>query len=233
MTDHVPANSHAHRRHGLKRKVRIEAGDLVQAIKRYALALAASPTNPKVIYVGGANSVGGDTLSVSTDGGGTWSEDLYAGNNGSKGHLRAEITQAATAGSTWGFNYGGMPVQVWTPGTVSSQDLAYATFQFAYKIPAGVSFQVWVEPGTGSPTNRIDWGTITGDGTWQLAQRQFAGSPNSEKFRTQLNSVNSRNQRSITLESTPMPIIWLRRPPICSIAGTITLRLTLIGKCTL
>jgi len=116
-----------------------------------------------------------------------------AGNNGSKGHLRAEITQAATAGSTWGFNYGGMPVQAWTPGNVTSQDMAYATFQFAYKIPAGVTFQLWVEPGNGSPTNRIDWGTITGDGTWQLAQRQFAGSPTSEKFRTQLNTVNSRN----------------------------------------
>ena len=116
-----------------------------------------------------------------------------AGNLGSKGHLRAEITQAGTAGSTWGLNYGGMPVQLWTPGNISSEDLGYATFQFAYKIPVGVSFQVWVEPGSGSPTNRIDWGTITGDGTWQLAQRFFAGSPNSERFRGVMNAQNTRN----------------------------------------
>lgn len=48
----------------------------------YALTLAVSPTNPKLIYVGGANSLGGDTLSVSSDGGTTWSSDLYAGNGG-------------------------------------------------------------------------------------------------------------------------------------------------------
>src|SRR5205085_12009835 len=33
-----------------------------------------------------------------------------AGYNGSKGHLRAEITQAATAGTSWGFSYGNIPV---------------------------------------------------------------------------------------------------------------------------
>ncbi|HLI77391.1 MAG TPA: choice-of-anchor D domain-containing protein, partial [Acidobacteriaceae bacterium] len=49
----------------------------------YDMALGVSPTNPNVIYLGGANSSGGDVLTVSTDGGTTWSPDLYAGNNGS------------------------------------------------------------------------------------------------------------------------------------------------------
>lgn len=49
----------------------------------YDMAIGVSPVNPLTIYAGGANSFGGDALTVSTDGGTTWSPDLYAGNNGS------------------------------------------------------------------------------------------------------------------------------------------------------
>jgi hypothetical protein len=115
-----------------------------------------------------------------------------AGNNGSRGHLRAEITQAATAGTSWGFSYGGLQVQAWTPGNVATQDLGYATFQFACRLPAGVSFQVWAEPGSGGFANRVDWGTVTGDGTWQLIQREFGGAPGAENFRAALNAAGSR-----------------------------------------
>ena len=83
-----------------------------------------------------------------------------AGNNGSRGHLRAEITQAATAGTSWGFSYGGLQVQAWTPGNVATQDLGYATFQFACRIPAGVSFQVWAEPGSGGDLGGMKGSTL-------------------------------------------------------------------------
>jgi photosystem II stability/assembly factor-like uncharacterized protein len=49
----------------------------------YDMAVSISPTNPSEIYVGGTNDFGGDALTVSTDGGNTWSPDLYAGNSGS------------------------------------------------------------------------------------------------------------------------------------------------------
>src|SRR5439155_2802761 len=110
------------------------------------------------------------------------------GYNGSKGHLRAEITQAATAGTSWGFSYGNIPVLAWIPGRVGTQDLASATFQFACKIPAGVTFQVWAEPCSGGFSNRVDWGTVTGDGAWHLVQRDFAGG---ENFRNALNAANT------------------------------------------
>lgn len=49
----------------------------------YDMAIGVSPVNPLIIYAGGTNDFGGDALTVSTDGGTTWSPDLYAGNNGS------------------------------------------------------------------------------------------------------------------------------------------------------
>jgi hypothetical protein len=76
---------------------------------------------------------------------------------------------------------------------VTTQELSYATFQFACKIPAGVTFQISAEPGNGSPPNRVDWGSITGDGTWQIIQRDFATAVGAENFRTTLNAMNSRN----------------------------------------
>jgi hypothetical protein len=134
-----------------------------------------------------------------------------AGYNGSKGHLRAEITQAATAGSNWGFSYGGIPVQAWTPGSVTTQDFAYATFQFACKIPAGVSFQVWAEPGSGGFSNRVDWGTVIGDGTWQLVQREFASVPGAENFRAALNAARSRNFKLVLQASASLAIgTWIQ-----------------------
>ena len=60
-----------------------DPNDVSQGFCFYDLAVAVSPKDPNVIYVGGTNSLGGKTLAVTTDGGFTWSKDLYAGNNGS------------------------------------------------------------------------------------------------------------------------------------------------------
>lgn len=43
-------------------------------------AIALDPGNTNVIYAGGSSNSNGDVLTVSTDGGSTWSPDLYAGN---------------------------------------------------------------------------------------------------------------------------------------------------------
>lgn len=134
-----------------------------------------------------------------------------AGYNNSKGHLRAEVTQVATAGSSWGFSYGNIPVQVWTPGNVTTQDLGYASFQFACKIPAGVSFQIWAEPGSGGYSNRVDWGTVTGSGSWQLVRRDFAGMPGSANFRVALNAANTRNFKFLVQGSASLGTgTWLQ-----------------------
>jgi hypothetical protein len=45
----------------------------------YDMAVGVSPANPALIYAGGTNDFGGDALTVSMDGGITWSPDLYAG----------------------------------------------------------------------------------------------------------------------------------------------------------
>ncbi|HEY2952430.1 MAG TPA: lamin tail domain-containing protein, partial [Verrucomicrobiae bacterium] len=130
----------------------------------------------------------------------------------STGHLRAEITQAASAGTSWGFSYGaGLTVSNWTAGNISTQDLAYATFQFACKIPAGVTFQVWAEPASGGFTDRVDWGTLTGDGTWQVLQRDFASAPGAENFRTALNATNSRSFKLVFQASALLGVgTWIQ-----------------------
>jgi hypothetical protein len=120
-----------------------------------------------------------------------------AGYDGSTGELKAEILQAAGAGTSWGFNYGGIPVQTWTPSNISTQELGYASFRFACRIPPGVTWQLWAEPGNGSVANRLDWGTLTGDGTWQIVQREFAGLPGAENFRNALNASGQRAFRMV------------------------------------
>src|SRR5207237_2599998 len=46
-----------------------------------------------------------------------------------------------------------------------------------------------------SVANRIDWGVLTGDGTWQVIQREFVGAPGAENFRLALNAQSSRSFR--------------------------------------
>ena len=87
----------------------------------YALALAVSPTNPNVIYVGGANSFGGDTLAVSTDGGTTWSKDLNAGGGANTVNASGQLhvdTHAIVFSSDGTKLYIGNDGGVWETGNV-------------------------------------------------------------------------------------------------------------------
>src|SRR5207302_3190653 len=84
-------------------------------------ALAVNPINPKVIYVGGANSLGGDALSVSIDAGSTGSPGLYAGNNGSKVNTAGQLhtdTHAIVFSSDGTKLYVGNDGGVWETGDV-------------------------------------------------------------------------------------------------------------------
>lgn len=54
--------------------------DFCQPQCNFDTAIALDPANTNVIYAGGSSNGNGDVLTVSTDGGSTWSPDLYAGN---------------------------------------------------------------------------------------------------------------------------------------------------------
>ena len=111
-----------------------------------------------------------------------------AGNNGSTGFLRCEVTDAANTGGPWGFSVPGMKAFNWTPGSISVADLADISLQFAAKIPSGVTVQLYAEPIGGSTANRANLGTLTGNGTWQTSAFEFAQASNVEAFRTALNA---------------------------------------------
>lgn len=54
--------------------------DFCEGQCNFDTAIALDPANTNVIYAGGTSNFNGDTLIISTDGGSTWSPDLYAGN---------------------------------------------------------------------------------------------------------------------------------------------------------
>ena len=111
-----------------------------------------------------------------------------AGNGGSNGFLRCEVTQAPTTGAPWGFSLPGVTVRNWTTGAITTQQLSDVSLRFAAKLPAGVTFTVYAEPTGGSTANRANLGTLTGDGTWQTVTREFSTAANADNFRAALNT---------------------------------------------
>ena len=115
------------------------------------------------------------------------------GYNNSTGHLRAEVRQLpSNSGSGWGFNYGGLQVPTWTLGNVSTQEFEAVSVQLAVKLPAGQNCELWAEPAVGGYRARVDWGTLQGNGDWQLITRDFATAPGAETFRLAQSAARSR-----------------------------------------
>ncbi len=111
-----------------------------------------------------------------------------AGNGGSTGHLRCEVTDPPDTGAPWGFSLPGVNVRNWTAGAITTPQLADVSLRFAAKLPAGVTFTVYAEPTGGSTANRANLGTLTGSGTWQTVTREFSTAANADSFRTALNT---------------------------------------------
>ncbi len=111
-----------------------------------------------------------------------------AGNGGTTGFLRCEVTDAPDTGAPWGFSLPGVTVRNWTPGAITTPQLADVSVQFAAKLPAGVTFTVYAEPTGGSTANRANLGALTGNGTWQTVTREFSTAANADNFRTALNT---------------------------------------------
>ena len=111
-----------------------------------------------------------------------------AGNGGSNGFLRCDVTDAPDTGAPWGFSLPGVTVRNWTAGAITTPQLSDVALQFAAKLPAGVTFTVYAEPTGGSTANRANLGTLTGNGTWQTFTREFATAANVDNFRIALNT---------------------------------------------
>jgi|GEM_PF-2428609 len=117
-----------------------------------------------------------------------------AGNGGTAGHLRYEITGAgAPAPGYIGFTIPNFAAQQWTPGALNPESIGLVTLRLAVNIPAGESWAFWAEPApTAGYNNRADFGRITGTGAWQTITREFATAGNLAAFITSMNAQNSR-----------------------------------------
>lgn len=135
-----------------------------------------------------------------------------AGFNNSKGHLRSEATQLPTnPGSGYGVNFGGLQVGTWTIGNITTQELEAVTIQFAVKLPIGKLCEIWAEAASGGIATRVDWGTITGTGDWQLIRRDFASRPGAEAFLAAQNAARSRNFKILFRDNGPFQLgTWLQ-----------------------
>jgi hypothetical protein len=114
-----------------------------------------------------------------------------AGNAGSTGFLRCEVTQAPATGAPWGFSLPGVTIRNWTSGAITAAQLSDVSMQLAVKIPAGVTITLFAEPVGGSTVNRANLGTLTGNGAWQTLSREFNGAANVTNFRTALNTAGT------------------------------------------
>ncbi len=118
-------------------------------------------------------------------------ESSAAGSDGTPGHLRCEVTDTPDTGAPWGFSIAGPTIRNWTKGAITVQQLSEVSLVLSTKIPSGVTVQLYGERVGGSSSNRVNLGTLTGNGTWQSVTKEFAGAGNVEAFRTDLNTANS------------------------------------------
>ncbi len=118
-------------------------------------------------------------------------EDSAPGSDGTPGHLRCEVTDAPDTGAPWGFSITGPTIRNWTKGAITVAQLSEVSLVMSTKIPSGVTVQLYGERVGGSVSNRVNLGTLTGNGTWQSITKEFAGAGNVEAFRTDLNTANS------------------------------------------
>ncbi len=122
-------------------------------------------------------------------------EDSAAGADGTPGYLRCEVTDTPDTGAPWGFSLNGPTIRNWTKGAITVAQLSDVSMFLSTKIPSGVTVQLYGERIGGSVSNRVDLGTLTGNGSWQSITKEFAGAGNVEAFRTDLNAANSTQFR--------------------------------------
>ncbi len=132
-------------------------------------------------------------------------EDSSAGADGAPGQLRCEVTDTPDTGAPWGFSITGPTIRNWTKGAITVPQLSEVSLLMSTKIPAGVTVQLYGERVGGSVSNRVNLGTLTGNGTWQSVTKEFAGASNVEAFRADLNTANSTQfQLTFVFPSNPL-----------------------------
>ncbi len=129
------------------------------------------------------------------------------GTGAAPGALEFEVAQAPAVFDFFGFTYQSVIVRSWTASAVTPAQLGTGALQFDYQLPAGVTFNVFLESASGSPTagDRLGLGTLTGTGGWQTATLDTSSGTNQSAFITYLNSVSTNSVRVVFRSEVPLP----------------------------
>ena len=130
-----------------------------------------------------------------------------SGTNSSAGALQFEVVSAPVTPDFFGFTYQSVVVRTWTATAVTAAQLKTGAIQFDYNLPAGVSYTVFLESASGSPTasDRLGLGTITGNGAWNTATLDTGTGTNQAAFINYLNSVSTNSVKVGFLCSDSLP----------------------------
>ena len=107
-------------------------------------------------------------------------------------------TPSSTGGAEWwGFGHPGFTVDDWTPGNTTNTDLSKTRLTFFWRLTAGRSLNFRLEPDGASWEQRLDFGTHTGTGTWQLFDRTLSSADNATDFLDFINGQSHTDFRVV------------------------------------
>ncbi|MDB6133400.1 MAG: hypothetical protein JWM59_1643 [Verrucomicrobiales bacterium] len=130
-----------------------------------------------------------------------------AGGEGSTGALVFEVIKAPAVPDFFGFYYQSVPVRSWTAAKITAEQLRAGAMEFDYQLPAGVSYEVYMEPATGSPNygDRLALGTVTGTGAWRHAVMETGAAGNQAAFLSFVNTLTTTSMRLVFRTGSPLP----------------------------
>ena len=116
-----------------------------------------------------------------------------SGPQGSTGHFSFRFVAWPTVVDTMAFRINRLTVTEWAPGLISVADWSNTRVSFRWRLPAGRSADVALEPSFGATAaNSATIGTLTGTGNWENFAAQVTDLPNGAALRTQSNSTFQR-----------------------------------------
>ncbi|MDB6068887.1 MAG: hypothetical protein JWL81_58 [Verrucomicrobiales bacterium] len=130
-----------------------------------------------------------------------------SGTNAAPGALQFEVLQAPVTPDYFGFTWQSVIVRPWTPSSITPAQLKAGALQFDYQLPAGVSWQVYLESASGTPTasDRLGLGTVTGSGAWKTAVLDTGSGTNQSAFLSYINSVSTNSVRVVFRSDVSLP----------------------------
>ena len=129
------------------------------------------------------------------------------GTNAAPGAVRFDVVSAPVTPDFIGFSYQSVIVRTWTATAVTAAALKTGALQFDYNLPEGVTWNVFLESGSGNPTagDRLGLGAITGNGSWRTATLDTGTGTNQTAFINYLNSVSTNSVRVVFVSDVALP----------------------------